>query len=67
MVYTGDNDIGDKHKVSNIYANFRKNLLMTPMRYSESWEKLIDEKNLKSKISSQAPFNEIALQIKAKE
>ncbi len=71
MVYTGDNDIGDKHKVSNIYANHRKSLLMAlaPMRYTlESRGKPIyEKKNLKSKISSQAPFNEIALQIKAKE
>jgi len=43
MVYTGDNDIGDKHKVANIYANFRKILLMAPMRYSESRGKLIYE------------------------
>jgi hypothetical protein len=40
---------------------------MAPMRYLESRGKVIYEKNLKSKISSQAPFNEIALQIKAKE
>jgi hypothetical protein len=67
VVYTGDNVTGDKHKVANIYANFRKNLVMAPMRYGESRGKVIYEKNLKSKISSQAPFNEIALQIKAKE
>ncbi len=65
MIYTGDN--GDKHKVAIIYANRRKNLLMAPIRYSESRGKLIHEKKLKSKISSQAPFNEIAPQIKDKE
>ncbi len=46
MVYTGDNDIGDRHKVAIIYANRRKNLLMAPIRYSESRGKLIHEKKI---------------------
>ncbi len=46
------------HKVTNISANFRKNR-KGQVRYSGPREKLIREKNLKSKISCQTLFNKL--------
>jgi hypothetical protein len=44
-------DTAGKHSFVNISANFRKKL-----KYSGAWRKLINEKNLKLKISCQTPF-----------
>jgi|LakMenEpi03Aug12_release.lakeMendotaPanAssembly.Ray.scaffolds.fasta_scaffold3743081_1 hypothetical protein len=50
VIYTGN-----KHKVANISANFRKNLNGLN---GALWE-MIHEKNLKSKISCQTPFEDL--------
>ncbi len=37
-------DTGDKHKIANISANFRKKIKTAPMVYSEAQRKLTHEK-----------------------
>jgi hypothetical protein len=49
-------DTGDKYSFANISANFRK-IQNGPTEYLGAWGTLIHEKNLKSKISCQTPFN----------
>jgi hypothetical protein len=49
-------DTGDKRSYLNISANFAKKFKMAPMEYLGAWGALIHEKNVKSKISCQAPF-----------
>jgi hypothetical protein len=62
-IITGSNDTGDKRKVVNISAYFRKKIRLTPIGYSGARGKLVCEKNLKSKISCQAPFNLANMQL----
>jgi hypothetical protein len=59
----GVNDTGDKYSFANISANFRKKFKTTPMEYLGAWETLIHEKNLKSKILCQTPFDKQLLKI----
>ncbi len=59
QLIAGINDNGNKHKVVNSYTKFFFKFEMAPKGYSGSWRKLIHEKNLKSKISCQTPFNDI--------
>jgi hypothetical protein len=53
---TGVVDTGGKPLAANISANFRKKIETALMVYSGDWEKLIHEKNHKSKISGHCPF-----------
>ncbi len=50
-------DTGDKHSFENIFVNFRKKFETALREYSLGQGTLIHEKNLKSKISCQTPFN----------
>ena len=55
-------DAGDTHSFLNISANFQK-YKTAPMEHLGAWGTLINEKNLKSKISCQTPFKKIEAKI----